>query len=664
MLFKLSFRNVKRSFKDYTIYFLTLTFAVCIFYSFNSISSSEAMANLTVSQSEMIQSITQLMSIVSVFVSVVLGFLILFANNFLIRRRKKELGLYMTLGMSKYKISQLVVLETFFVGLLSLCAGLAFGALVSQGLSVLVVSLFEADITNLKFVFSVEALIKTMTYFGLIFFCVMIFNSIIISKYKLIDLLTAARKNETLKLRKTSTSIVLFILSIVLLATAYGVILKYGLLESMAIMWTCVGIGSLGTFLFFMSLSGFTLNMLQKNKRIYFKDVNMFVVRQINSKVNTTFVSMTVICLMLFFTIGVFSTSFSIKNAGESNLDEQTPYDATLFVNDWYDMRNISEAVEIAGLDIDEMGENHLFEVYGDIVTYNELLQPYATEENQSYFDMARSREPIKVLESSDYAELMKMQGKEAQPLDDGEVLLIADDDAFFDSINAYINDRHVIDLNGTEYTIANEQVEKVQYMTDYAGSNAFTVVAPDEAVSGLPVALSVANINYSGNNEQNDEALFHALTDGDLYEEHGFILFGITETMLYDYHVGSSTMIVFIGIYLGIVFLISSAAVLALQQLSEASDNMERYSMLRKIGVTRKGINKAIFAQIFIYFMMPLSLAIVHSIFGIKVVNQEMLMMGQPSVFMPALITALIMVVVYGGYFMATYIGYKNIVK
>ncbi|MBD3108795.1 FtsX-like permease family protein [Bacillus sp. AGMB 02131] len=664
MLFKLSARNVKRSFKDYTIYFLTLTFAVCIFYSFNSISESGAMAKLTISQSDMVQSITQLMSIISVFVSVVLGFLILFANNFLIRRRKKELGLYMTLGMSKYKISQIVVLETFLVGLLSLVAGLAIGAVISQGLSVLVVSLFDADITKLKFVFSTDAMIKTMTYFGLIFFCVMIFNSIVISKYKLIDLLTAARKNETLKVRKTSTSIVLFILSITLLAAAYSVILKYGLFESMTIMWTCVAIGSLGTFLFFMSLSGFILNMLQKNKGIYFKNVNMFVVRQINSKVNTTFVSMTVICLMLFFTIGVLSTAFSIKNAGERNLDEQTPYDATLYVEDWYDVRNITEATEMAGIDLDEMGEKHVFDISALNTNYNELLLPYSTEELLKYFDMAMSYESIKVLKASDYAKIMEMQGKEAQQLSSDEVLIITDDEKFFETVNNYISSTQTINISETEYKIANEQVENLQYMTTYAGEFAFTVVAPDEAVEGLPIARSVVNLNYDGHAEQNDETLYHAFNSNELYEKYGFVLFGMTETLFYDYSIGSSTMIVFIGIYIGIVFLISSAAVLALQQLSEASDNMERYSMLRKIGVTRKGINKAIFAQIFIYFMMPLSLAIVHSIFGIKAVNQEMIMMGQPSVFIPALFTALIMVVIYGGYFIATYIGYKNIVK
>ena len=666
MLFKLSARNVKRSFKDYAIYFLTLTFAVCIFYSFNSISASAAMSGLSASQSEMIKAITQLISIVSVFVSVVLGFLILFANNFLIRRRKKELGIYMTLGMSKYKISQIVVMETLFVGILSLVAGLVLGTLVSQGLSVLVVSMFEANITKFEFVFSSEAMWKTMTYFGIIFFCVMIFNSLVISKYKLIDLLTAARKNESLKIRKTSTSIAVFIVALALLGTAYGVILKYGLMESMTIMWTCVALGSLGTFLFFMSLSGFALNMLQKNKNIYFKDVNMFVLRQINSKVNTTFVSMTIICLMLFFTIGVLSTGFSIKEAGEENLENQGPYDATLYLygGENSQAKDIKEAVDITGIDLDQMGENYAFDLYEANTTYNELLRPYGNAELERYFDMAISRQKIVLLKESDYTALMKMQNLEPQTINEDEVLFISDDESYFETVNTYMKKNDSFQLNGTDYVIANNQVEYVQYVTNYAGRFAFTVVVPDEAVDGMSPFMSVANVNYSGNGETYLEEHFDLFNNDDIYSQKGFYVDVMTLQIMYDQHTGSSTMVVFIGIYLGIVFLISSAAVLALQQLSEASDNIERYGMLRKIGVTRKGINKAIFGQVFIYFMMPLSLAIVHSIIGIKVVNQELLMMGQPSVLMPALFTALIMVVVYGGYFLATYTGYKNIVK
>ncbi len=624
------------------------------------------MSGLSASQSEMIHMITELISIVSVFVSVVLGFLILFANNFLIRRRKKELGIYMTLGMNKYKISQIIVLETLFVGILSLVAGLLLGIFVSQGLSVLVVSLFKADIAKFEFVFSSEAMFKTMTYFGIIFLCVIIFNSLVISKYKLIDLLTAARKNESLKIRKTSTSIAIFILSIILLGIAYSIILKYGLLKSMNITWTCVGLGALGTLLFFMSLSGFALNILQKNKKIYFKDVNMFVLRQINSKVNTTFVSMTIICLMLFFTIGVLSTGFSIKAEGEKNLQMQVPYDATFYLYKDEDSRvqNVDEAVKILGANLDEIGEHYTFEWYEASTTYNELLRPFANSELDRYFDMAISRKNITLLKESDYRQLMKMQDLEPQTINEGEVLFISDDVTYFDAVNGYMKAHQTFPLNGVEYKILNKEVQYVQYINDYAGRVAFTVIVPDEAVAGMIPVKSVSNVNYSSKGQVNEDELYYLTNNDEVYSQYGFYVDIMTKQMMYDQSVGSSTMIVFIGIYLGIVFLISSAAVLALQQLSEASDNMERYSMLRKIGVTKKEINKSIFAQVFIYFMMPLSLALIHSIFGIKVVNQEMLMMGQPSVLLPALFTASIIIVIYGGYFLATYAGYKRIVK
>ncbi len=624
------------------------------------------MSGLSTSQSDMIQSITQLISIVSVFVSIVLGFLILFSNNFLIRRRKKELGIYMTLGMSKYKISQIVVMETIFVGILSLIVGLLLGTLVSQGLSGLVVSLFQADMTKFEFVFSSEAMFKTMTYFGIIFLCVMIFNSLVISKYKLIDLLTAARKNESLKIRKTSISIVFFILSIILLGIAYGIVLKYGIFDSMSTTWIGVGLGSLGTLLFFMSLSGFALNMIRKNKNLYFKGVNMFVLRQINSKINTTYISMTIICLMLFFTIGVLSTGFSIKAAGEKDLNLQVPYDATiyLFADDDSQIRNIDEAVEILGADLDEMGEYYSFEWYEASPTYNELLRPYANAELERYFDMAISRKKITLLKESDYGQLMRMQNRKPQIINEGEALIISDDDTYFDAVNNFIRKNHSIKLNGTEYTIANKQVQQLQYITDYSGRVAFTVIVPDKAVEHLSPVMSVSNVNYSSNGSDSEENLYQLTNNEDIDFQYGFYIDIMTKQIMFDQSVGSSTMVVFIGIYLGIVFLISSAAVLALQLLSEASDNIERYSMLRKIGVTRKEINKAIFAQVFIYFMMPLSLAIIHSIFGIKVVNQEMLMMGQPSVLVPALFTALILIVVYGGYFLATYTGYKGIVR
>ena len=133
---KLALRNVKKSYKDYFVYFMTLMFSVCLFYTFNSFSSQEQVLNLSTSQSTVLKTVGQFMNVLSVFVAIVLAFLILYANNFLIRRRKQEFGIYMLLGMPKRDISRILVYETMAVGFLSLLSGLLLGALCSQLLGI------------------------------------------------------------------------------------------------------------------------------------------------------------------------------------------------------------------------------------------------------------------------------------------------------------------------------------------------------------------------------------------------------------------------------------------------------------------------------------------------------------------------------------------------
>ena len=182
MIFKLSFKNITKSLKDYSIYFFTLVVAVSIFYIFNSLEAQKSMLAMSSSKQEFVQSIVTIMNYLSVFVSVILCFLIVYSNNFIIKRRKKEIGLYLTLGMSKRKVSTMLVVETMIIGLFSLVVGLVIGILVSQGLSLLTVKLFEVDLSNYTFIFSKQALYKTIIYFGLIFVLVMIFNIITLSK--------------------------------------------------------------------------------------------------------------------------------------------------------------------------------------------------------------------------------------------------------------------------------------------------------------------------------------------------------------------------------------------------------------------------------------------------------------------------------------------------
>lgn len=269
MYSKIAINNVKKSFKDYTIYFLTIAFAVCIFYSFNSIGSQKAILEMNSNQAEYIDIVQTLISYVSVFVSFILGGLILYANNFLIKKRKKELGIYMTLGMSKGKISKILLSETLIVGILSLVAGLLLGICVSQGLSLFTSKLFNVNMSEFKFIISGSAILKTMLYFALIFVVLMIFNTRIISKYKLIDMLTAERKNEEIKIKNPIVALIIFVISVIILGTAYYLVTNSGLNPVDFKFKLSIVFGIVGTVGFFYGISGFLLAVIRKSKNIY-----------------------------------------------------------------------------------------------------------------------------------------------------------------------------------------------------------------------------------------------------------------------------------------------------------------------------------------------------------------------------------------------------------
>lgn len=331
MLFKMSVKNIRRSFKDYTIYFFTLILGVAVFYVFNALGSQTVMLKLSNTMYEILELMNRILSGVSVFVSCILGALILYASRFLIKRRKKEFGIYLTLGMSKYKISRILFMETLLIGLLSLAVGLAAGVLVSQCMSVVVANLFDADMTRFRFVFSGAACLKTCGYFAIMYVLVMIFNSFNISRCRLVELIQADRKNERVKMKNPWVCTVVFLVAAALLGTAYWMVTA-GVFDMNVAdhIYVPVVMGCIGTFLVFWSLSGLLLRIFTGIRRVYYRGVNSFVLRQFANKINTTVVSITVICLMLFMTISVFSGALSMKKSLSTNLENCAPVDVNL----------------------------------------------------------------------------------------------------------------------------------------------------------------------------------------------------------------------------------------------------------------------------------------------------------------------------------------------
>ncbi|NGT12076.1 ABC transporter permease [Clostridium perfringens] len=675
MYFKIALNNVRKSFKDYSIYFLTLTLGVCIFYAFNSIGDQKAFLELGKRQAEYIKVLQGLISGISVFISCVLGGLILYANNFLVKKRKKELGIYMTLGMGKNKISKILTYETALVGIISLVVGLGVGIIVSQGISAFASKLFEVSLSNYKFLLSTDAILKTVLYFGIIFILVMIFNTFVISKYKLIDMLTAAKKNEDIKIKNPILTAIIFFISLGLLGVAYKLVIKVGLNPTDRMFLVSIVLGILGTLLLFFSLAGFVLYVLQRNKNVYLKGLNIFVLRQMNSKINTNFLSMTVICLMLFLTISTLATGLSFKNALEKGLENTTPFDAsaTYYIDEDSKIKTAEESIRELGFK---------FNPEDKIVSYNEyklektnlesLLNKNAEGKNKKEIVEAMTYKGTNAISISSYNDIRALSGEKPVSLANNEVLISSNLGEVENTLKNILKNNEKIEIDGKEYKVANnaligeEKVIKEAFESTGMTNNFFTLIVPDNIVSNLKPIANKININFpkNSNEEERVQKLFNEYRDGVVdSSKYGFVN-GYTKARIYEDNNGMTNIVLFIGIYLGVIFLISSTAVLALQQLSEASDSIDRYKSLRRIGVSQKMINKSIFTQVSIYFGLPLVVALVHSVVAIKVVNGFLTMFNRPDIGVSSLVTALIMVIVYGGYFYATYTGYKSTVK
>ena len=351
MLAKLAFRNVRRSVRDYAIYFVTLVFGVAVFYAFNSVTGQSILFDLEDTATASVFEMTgQMLGMFSVVIACVLGFLVLYANGFLIRRRKQEFGTYLMLGMNPSSVSVIVLLETVAVGLVSLGVGLALGFALSQGLSFVTAGLFNIQMEQYRFVFSTNAFLLTLGCFVLIFAVTGLFNTLSIRRYKLIDLLSARSKNARFRVRNPWISLVGFLAAVAVIAWSYVTLVDNGLMQFDEGFWRATALMVAGTFLFFWSLAGFALAAIERTRGIYFKGLAMFTTRQIASKVNTAFVSLSVVCIMLFFSLTVFSTGMGLARAFSGNVEEGTLYDATLTANVYLNAGGIHDEEALASM--------------------------------------------------------------------------------------------------------------------------------------------------------------------------------------------------------------------------------------------------------------------------------------------------------------------------
>lgn len=684
MLFKISLKNIRKSLKDYTVYFFTLILGVAIFYVFNAIDSQSVMLDVRENMMDIIKLMNDMLSGVSVFVSCILGFLIIYASRFLIKRRNKEFGIYLTLGMSKRKISAILFFETLLIGIVSLVAGLVIGTILSQFMSVIVANMFDADMTKFKFIFSMKACVKTLIYFAIMYVLVMIFNTFSISRCKLIDLLNAGKKTEKVTMKNPVVCTIVFVIGVGILSYAYWMVTRgVRTLNTFDKIGIPIALGCVATFLIFWSVSGFMIRIFTSIKSVYYNGVNSFVLRQFCSKINTTVFSTTVICIMLFITISVLSAALSMKDSLSKDLDSMCPVDVQLAKYSYDAMSEAyatsqdmnekdREMLEDSKLSIIETLNNSGFDAqryFKDVAEYNIYNTGLTVKDTlgdintDDYQFMADTIMPVMTI--GDYNSVARLYGNSTYELNDDEYIIVADYKNMVMIRNQALKKGIILSVNGKEYKPRYSECMDGFVQIGVQNMNDGILVVPDNAVKPQQVRNMGLSADYRADTKEERYSIETQLDNlmKNISFQTSFISWN-SRIDLAESSVGLGALVTFIALYLGIIFLISSAAILALRELSDSADNKERYGMLRKLGVDERMIDMALFKQIGIFFAFPLILALIHSVFGIKFINIILATMGMSSMAASIGLTLAFVAVIYGGYFLITYLCSRSIIR
>lgn len=632
------------------IYFFTIILGVAIFYVFNTLGKQAVILNIEdMDTLDIMGALGDVISIVSVFVAVILGFLIVYASAFLMKRRKKEFGVYMTLGMSKAKVALILVGETLVIGAISLVVGLLLGIAASQGMSVIVANLFEADMTNFTFVISNSAIVKTIIYFCIMYVVVMLLDIFIVGKTRLINLINAAKKSEKETNKNPIVCMIVLIAAIAILVSAYcNVTAGFYRITHIKYIGKEIAKGIVGTVMLFWSASGFVLLIAKARKKHYYSRLNAFTVREISSKINSTVVSVSIICILLFFSICIISTSFSVKKALDDNIKKLVPFNVMYETGFMDTDEKENQAIEkmLQSVDIDT---SHLVDI---------------TRVDIHFIEEDGLIEAIKV---SDYNKLAKHFDYETIELNDNEFAFAGNLKNGIKEVEEKLSNGYVLEANGKTYY---PKSKKVLYGTINMETSEYYYpffVVPDDFIfmaNDKDYVNTVTFANYDTKDKKTikeydklyvNEARKRLADDCHIIEY---------KTEIVNDSVGLSALFVFVGLYLGVIFIITSAAMLSLKLLSEAAQNKEKYDILRKIGADNNMINHSIFSQCAIYFGVPLFIAIIHSVFGIQTCTKIMSFFGKTGLLFSIIVTSLIFIAIYGGYGIITYFTSKKMLS
>lgn len=725
MLCKLAWGNVRRAGRDYLVYLLTLTLGVTVFYAFNTVSMQVDIAGID--EEGLAQVMGSMLGDLTYFLAGVMAFLMVYANNFIMKRRKKEFGLYQVLGMGRGRVATIMALETVIVSVVAFVAGIVLGVGLSQLMTFFTASLFKTQIANFHFFFSVHAFNLTLACMLVMFVLTLLLNLRAVRRTKLIELMGAERRNESIKTRNPWIAIAIFAVGVVLVGVAYYRLLRDGfpltatdskLQEAMNQFGITTAMVTVGTFALFWGLSGMLIKLLQSLRGVYWRGLNMFTVRQLAAKVNTVCFSMGVIAMLLFLAITSVTCGMSIANVMNENLERYNPVDVsqtyvyyTPDTLDYYKeyVNPSDEADRMVPADTtvdlypawhgrdssadnnDETGKKvDIADVAGEHVQIDSYLSyPFGSSNpsvTPSEMCKIMGEKLPKVLEGSNaddmglfvtpasqYNKLRQMMGEEPVSIGRDQYVLTCDmGGELGDLYTKYMAGGHTLTLGGHELKPATDKSDKdtAAIANSGLGSNPGTVVVADELLSQLNLQPYASNllVNYKRGMDvaEADELIKYTMLDNLLVDgkEPGSWGVFITRSELYTQAAQMNGMISYLAIYIGFVLVVACAAILSIQQLSNVADGSRSYRVLAQIGCDDRQIRHSVMAQQAVFFLFPLAVGLAHSFVALKVIIELVSTFGNMSIGGTVGLTCAIFLAAYGGYFLVTYLMSTGMVR
>lgn len=699
MLAKLAFGNIRKLLHDYTVYFVTLVLGVAVFYAFNTIA---VQADFLVGDvSAMLKQIGVMLRYVTVFLAVVMGFLMVYANNFLMRRRKKELGLYQVLGMRPGQVNAILTIETLCVAAASVVVGVALGVLLSQLLLFVTAGMFQVSITHFKFFFSMDALRLTLGCFVITYLVMLVLNSVTLSRVRLVDLMGSAKRGEKNHVRSLPLSVVLFAVGMAMVGYAYWRLVRQGfpgfsegtsgtdfLVTTLVV---CVG-----TFVLFFGLAGTLTGLLTQMRGFYWRDLHMFTVRQIASRINSACVSMSFISLILFVAITSVTGGMSICSALNSQVDQAAPYDATVrCVTGSTSTFTASDTQGVAKLAAQVADDPSTYSTYVELNEYS----PYFSSDSdnagflsqnltlQSVADATGQKEvpegfenvwfPGMMVSQSEFNALRKLSGLDPIYLDGDQYLLLCNMAQLKPFLNEALAAGYKITLGGRELAPARTAVvddSSSVFTNDSVLMTASAIVVPDDLVANLPVYAQDLVMSYTVPTEEGDQrvsklregldSVVRSGTEDATLEQPYYYVDVASHTDVLKEGTTLTGLVSYLAIYIGFVLVVACAAILAIQQLSTASDSAGRYRTLSELGCSERLIFGSLRSQVVISFMLPLVVGIAHSMCALSVIMRYVSIFGIVNMASSSVMCVFIFVLVYGGYLAITYRTARGVVR